>query len=129
MTGRKAWVSDEVLSAADLNGYLMDQSVTIWANATARNSGTLSPIEGQLAYLQDTNVYTFYNGTAWANLTVGTATFATTSGTATFATTSGTATYATTSGTAYSADRISNRKIFVQSGTPTAEGGGDLWFF
>ena len=68
MTGRKAWVSDEVLSAADLNGYLMDQAVTIWANASARNSGILSPIKGQLCFLQDVSKYQEYNGSAWVGL-------------------------------------------------------------
>ena len=130
MTGRKAWASDEVLSAADLNGYLMDQAVTIWANATARNSGILAPIKGQLAFLQDVNIYQQYSGTAWGNLTattVGTASYSALSGTAVY--TSGTAVYGVTAGTAYSSDRISNRKVFIQSGTPTAEGSGDLWFW
>ena len=114
MTGRKTWVSDEVLSAADLNGYLMDQVVTVWANSTARASGILSPIEGQLSYLQDSDLYYRWNGASWAELTV---------------TNSTNATYATTSGTAVSANKVSNISIFNSAGTPTANATGDLWFY
>lgn len=117
MTGRKTWVSDEILSAADLNGYLMDQAVTIWANSGARASGILSPIEGQLSYLQDTDLYYRWNGASWAELTVTNATNATN------------ATYATTAGTAVSANKVANITIFNSSSTPTANAAGDLWFY
>jgi hypothetical protein len=68
MTGRKNWSADEVLSAADLNGYLMDQVVTNWANSSARDAGILSPIEGQLCYLQDVNKFQQYNGSGWVGM-------------------------------------------------------------
>lgn len=123
MVGKKTWVSDEVLSAADLNGYLMDQSVTIWANVTARNSGILSPIKGNLTYVQDVGLFQEYSGTAWVGLA------SSTSGTAGYSGTSGTAVYSTTSGTAANATKVNNFKVFVQSATPTATGTGDLWFY
>lgn len=132
MTGRKVWAADDVLTAADIMGYLMDQSVTIWSSATTRNSGILSPVEGNVCYLQDVNQYQQWNGSAWVGFnaqTAGTATYATTSGTAVYGTTSGTATYSTTSGTAANATKVNNFKVFVQSGTPTATGTGDLWFY
>lgn len=122
MTGRKEWAADDVLSAADLEGYLMDQAVTIWANASARNSGILAPIEGQISYLQDTNIFQAYSGAAWVNQnSLG--------GTATYATTSGTAVYATTSGTAVNANKVGNITIFNSSTTPTANATGDLWLY
>jgi hypothetical protein len=119
MTGRKAWVSDEVLSAADLNNYLMDQAVTIWANASARNSGILSPINGQISYLQDTSKFQAYNGSAWVDQ-------ASLGGTAVYATSAGTAVYATNAGTA---TRLNGITIFNSSSTPTANAAGDLWFY
>ena len=122
MVGRKAWISDEVLSAADLNGYLMDQAVTIWANASARNSGILSPVKGQISFLQDVNLFQGYNGSAWVDQ-------ASLGGTATAATTAGTAVYATTSGTAVNANKVGNITIFNSSTTPTANAVGDLWFY
>ena len=122
MVGRKEWAADDVLSAADLEGYLMDQAVTIWANATVRNSGILAPIEGQISFLQDTNLFQAYSGTAWVDQnSLG--------GTAVAATTAGTATYATTAGTAVNANKVGNITIFNSSTTPTANATGDLWFY
>lgn len=119
MTGRKEWASDDILSAADIMGYLMDQSVTIWANSSARNSGILAPIEGQIAYLQDANKYEAYNGSAWVDQ-------ASLGGTAVAATVAGTATYAINAGTA---TRLNGITIFNSSTTPTANATGDLWFY
>lgn len=39
--------------------------INIFANSGARNSALTSPVEGTLAYLQDTNEQTIYSGTAW----------------------------------------------------------------
>lgn len=113
MVGRKEWAADDVLSAADLEGYLMDQVVTIWANATARNSGILAPIEGQISYLQDTNLFQAYSGSAWVDQ----------------GSLSGTPNYATTAGTAVNASKVGNITIFNSSSTPTANAAGDLWFY
>lgn len=122
MTGRKTWASDDILSAADIMGYLMDQSVTIWANSTARNSGILAPIEGQIAYLQDANKFEAYSGAAWVDQnSLG--------GTATAATVAGTATYAISAGTAVNATRLNGITVFNSSTTPTANATGDLWFY
>lgn len=113
MVGRKEWAADDVLSAADLEGYLMDQAVTIWANASARNSGILAPIEGQISYLQDSNIFQAYSGSAWVDQNA----------------LGGTATYATTAGTAVNANKVGNITIFNSSTTPTANAVGDLWFY
>ena len=65
--GFKTFTTGEVLSAADVNGYLM-QGVLVFANSAERDSEITSPQEGQFAYLKDTNVTTYYTGSAWANL-------------------------------------------------------------
>jgi hypothetical protein len=65
--GFKTFTTGEVLTAADTNGYLM-QGVNVFADATARDAAITSPEEGQFAYLKDTNVTTYYTGSAWANL-------------------------------------------------------------
>jgi hypothetical protein len=63
--GFKVFSVSEVLTAADVNDYLMEQSIGIFADATARDAQISSPIEGQFCYLADTNVLQFYNGSAW----------------------------------------------------------------
>jgi hypothetical protein len=40
----------------------------VFASAAARDSAITSPQEGQFAYLKDTNVTTYYTGSAWTNL-------------------------------------------------------------
>lgn len=65
--GFKTFNTGDVLSAADTNGYLM-QGVWVFADAAARDAAVTSPQEGNFAYLKDTNVTTYYTGSAWANL-------------------------------------------------------------
>ena len=64
--GFKVFAVGEVLTAADVNDYLMEQSISIFADSTARDAQITSPIEGMFCYLADTNVLQFYNGSAWA---------------------------------------------------------------
>ena len=64
--GFKVFAVGEVLTAADVNDYLMEQSISIFADATARDAQITSPIEGMFCYLADTNELQFYNGSAWA---------------------------------------------------------------
>ena len=65
--GFKDFQTGEVLTAADVDGYLM-QGIWVFANATARDAAVTSPQEGNFAFLKDTNVTTYYTGSAWTNL-------------------------------------------------------------
>jgi hypothetical protein len=65
--GFKTFATGDVLTASDVNGYLM-QGVLVFASAAARNSAITSPQQGQMAFLKDTNTTTYYTGSAWANL-------------------------------------------------------------
>ena len=65
--GFKTFVTGDVLTASDTNGYLM-QGVLVFASAAARDAAITSPQEGQFAYLKDTDVTTYYSGSAWTNL-------------------------------------------------------------
>ena len=68
--GFKTFVSGEVLTAADTNGYLM-QGVLVFANASARTAAVTSPEEGQYSYLKDTNALEYYDGAAWVGQPIG----------------------------------------------------------
>ena len=63
--GFKTFVTGEVLTAGDVNGYLM-QGINVFADATARDAAITSPQEGQFAYTKDTNSLWYYTGSAWA---------------------------------------------------------------
>ena len=62
--GFKNFNTGDVLSAADVNGYLM-QGVLVFASAVARDAAITSPQEGQFAYTKDTNGLWYYDGAAW----------------------------------------------------------------
>ena len=64
----KVFSNGSVLNASDLNDYLMNQSVMVFSSSTARASAISSPTEGMMTYLEDTNRFQYYNGTAWQDL-------------------------------------------------------------
>ena len=62
--GFKTFTVGEVLSAADVNGYLM-QGVLVFATTAARDAAITAPQEGQFAFTKDTNSLFYYDGAAW----------------------------------------------------------------
>jgi hypothetical protein len=64
----KVFTNGSVLPASDLNEFLMRQAVISFATSTARGLAITSPTEGMLTYLEDSNTFQFYNGTAWQDL-------------------------------------------------------------
>ena len=84
---RKVFTAGEVLAAADVNEFLMDQAVQSFAGTAARGSAIPSPVEGMTTYLEDSDSVEIHNGTSfvqalpigewtsftptWTNLTVG----------------------------------------------------------
>ncbi len=63
---------NEILTAADVNNFLMDQSVMVFADAAARTTALSAVLaEGMLTYLEDTNVVQVYDGTAWTEISGG----------------------------------------------------------
>src|SRR6056297_3554252 len=67
--GKKQFAVNEVLSAADVNNYLMDQSVMRFADTTARSSAIGTPSEGMVSYLDDTDQVEVFDGSSWVNFT------------------------------------------------------------
>jgi len=65
---RKIFVAGDVLTASDVNGFLMDQSVMTFADSTARSSAIGTATEGMLTYLADTNAFEYWNGTAYEGI-------------------------------------------------------------
>lgn len=69
-SGFKTFNTGDVLSASDVNGYLM-QGVWVFANSTARDAAVTSPQEGNTCYLKDTDVIQVYSGSAWVTKSGG----------------------------------------------------------
>jgi hypothetical protein len=64
--GYKLFATGDVLTAAQVNTYLNEQTVMVFADSAARTtalSGVLA--EGMMSYLQDTDSVEVYDGSAW----------------------------------------------------------------
>ena len=62
--GFKTFTTGEVLSASDVNGYLM-QGVLVFASTAARDAAITSPQEGQFAFTKDTDQLWYRSASAW----------------------------------------------------------------
>ena len=68
---KKTFTAGEVLAAADVNTFLMDQSVMTFAGTASRGSAIGTATEGMMTYLADVDLFQFYNGTIWVNVNPG----------------------------------------------------------
>ena len=67
-SGFKTFNTGDILTAADVNGYLMKQAVMYFATTAARSAALTAPEEGMVTYLADTNAIQYYDGAAWQPL-------------------------------------------------------------
>jgi hypothetical protein len=70
--GRKVFTAGDVLTASQVQDYLQDQAVMVFAGTAARSSAISSPSEGMVSVQTDLDDLTYYNGSAWtAGLSFG----------------------------------------------------------
>ena len=62
--GFKSFLTGDVLTASDVNGYLM-QGIWVFASTAARDAAVTAPSEGNFAFTKDTNSLWYYDGAAW----------------------------------------------------------------
>ena len=61
----KTFVNGYPLNASELNEYLMNQSIAVFVDSTARSAAISTPVEGQFTYLTGTDVLQKWTGSAW----------------------------------------------------------------
>lgn len=71
--GSKLFTSGSVLTAAEVNTYLMDQTIMRFASEAARDAafggaGEPTLAEGMICYLSDSDTLLYYTGASWAAL-------------------------------------------------------------
>jgi len=71
--GSKLFTSGSVLTASDVNTYLMDQTIMKFTSTTTRDAafggaGEPTLAEGMFAYTTDTNTLWLYDGSNWVNV-------------------------------------------------------------
>jgi hypothetical protein len=119
--GFKDFTTGEVLTAADVDGYLM-QGIWVFANATARDAAVTSPQEGNSCYLKDTDVIQVYSGSSWVVKSGGSSPLTTKGDLYTYSTTD----------TRLASSGVNNDVLTVDTSTATglkwaaASGGGSL---
>lgn len=70
--GFKTFNTGDVLTASDVNTYLMQQTVMVFADASARSTALGANVaEGMLSYLKDTNAVERYDGSSWGAIGAG----------------------------------------------------------
>lgn len=67
--GRRTFTAGEVLTASNVQNYLQDQAVMVFAGTAARSSAIATPSEGMYTYQTDDNTLDVYNGSAWVTTT------------------------------------------------------------
>ena len=65
--GFKSFVNGNVLLASEVNTFMMEQQIMVFAGTATREAAITSPSEGMFAFLKDTDTLTFYNGTSWGD--------------------------------------------------------------
>ena len=66
--GRKVFTAGDVLTASDVQNYLMDQTVMNFAGTAARSSAIATPTTGMTTYNQTTQQLESYNGSAYVGM-------------------------------------------------------------
>jgi hypothetical protein len=71
--GYKTFNTGDVLTAAQVQYYLQNQSIMYFADAAARDAALTAGIrqEGMFAYLADTNATQYFDGTTWQGFGTG----------------------------------------------------------
>lgn len=67
-SGYKTFTAGSVLTASDVNNYLMEQSVMVFATTGARDAAITAPESGMLAYINSGDINEglyFYDGGSW----------------------------------------------------------------
>ena len=65
---RKTFTAGEVLAAADVNTFLLDQRIMTFADSTARSSAIGTATAGMITYLADQDKFEYWNGTAYVSI-------------------------------------------------------------
>jgi len=64
--GFKVFQNGSVLLASEVQDYMMDQMIMVFADAAARDAAILSPSEGMFAFLKDVDKLTVFK-TSWGD--------------------------------------------------------------
>jgi hypothetical protein len=70
MSGFRTWTPAEVIRADDVQDYLQNQTVMVFASDAVRSTAIVVPLEGMLSWVEDDNKYQYYDGASWEDLII-----------------------------------------------------------
>ena len=63
--GFKLFANQNVLLASEVNTFMMEQQIMVFADSTARDAAITSPSEGMFAFTKSDDQLRFYDGSTW----------------------------------------------------------------
>ena len=63
--GFKTFVNGNVLLASEVNTFMMEQQIMVFAGTATREAALTAPTEGMFAFLKDEDKLTFHDGSQW----------------------------------------------------------------
>lgn len=63
--GFKTFADGDVLLASEVQGYVQEQMIMVFAGTATRGSAITSPTEGMFAFLKDSDTLTYHDGSDW----------------------------------------------------------------
>jgi hypothetical protein len=70
--GHREWIPGEIITADNVQGYLQDQAVQVYATTAARGSALAIPTEGMVTFLKDAGAsqgrFDYFDGSSWKPL-------------------------------------------------------------
>lgn len=61
----KIFQDGNVLTAAEVNDFMMEQQLMVFADSTARSSAITEPVHGMTVFLKDVNRLSYFDGAQW----------------------------------------------------------------
>ena len=65
--GRKVFTAGQILSAADVQGYLQDQAIMVFSGTAARTAAIGTPVPGMTSFRTDGTILEVYSGSDWVS--------------------------------------------------------------
>jgi len=66
--GYKVFEDGNVLTATEVNGYMMEQMIMVFDNTAARDVAIDTPTEGMVSFTKDNDKLAYFDGSVWRNL-------------------------------------------------------------
>lgn len=66
--GFKLFANGNVLTASEVNTYMMEQQIMVFADATARGTALPTPSEGMFSFTKDDDRLAYFDGSTWRNV-------------------------------------------------------------